>query len=120
MGYKFKEDGKSFVFLTDNELGFKHRNGRAFEEYVEFSKDADLLIHDSEYTDDEYLTTRKAGGTPPIGTRWNWHRKPMSKPFGLFHHNQNRSDKEQDMIVEECRSRGAQRKQAHEAWNVLP
>jgi phosphoribosyl 1,2-cyclic phosphodiesterase len=32
MGYKFVEDGKKFVFLTDNELGYRHREGRSFEE----------------------------------------------------------------------------------------
>jgi len=61
MGYKFVENGKSFVFLTDNELGSRHRNGRTFEEYAAFSKDADLLIHDSEYTEDEYLLTKGWG-----------------------------------------------------------
>ena len=50
MGYKFIEDEKIFVFLTDNELGYRHRNGMTFEEYADFAKDADLLIHDAEYT----------------------------------------------------------------------
>jgi len=48
-GYKFTEDGKSFVFLTDNELGFIHPGGLTYKDYVEFSAGADLLIHDAEY-----------------------------------------------------------------------
>ena len=103
MGYKFVEDGKSFVFLTDNELGSKHRNGRTFEEYAEFSKDADLLIHDSEFTEEEYQITRGWGhSTYPDALRLA--REAHVKAFGLFHHNQNRSDRDQDMIVRECRS----------------
>ena len=103
MGYKFVEDGKSFVFLTDNELGSKHRNGRTFEEYAEFSKDADLLIHDSEFTTEEYQTTRGWGhSTYPDALRLA--QEAQVKTFGLFHHNQNRSDADQDRIVEECRS----------------
>ena len=39
-GYKFMEDGKSFVFLTDNELGYIHPNGRAMEAYIDFAADA--------------------------------------------------------------------------------
>ena len=103
MGYKFIEKGKSFVFLTDNELGGKHRNGRTFEEYVAFSKDADLLIHDSEYTEEEYRITRGWGhSTYPEALRLA--QKAHVKRFGLFHHNQNRSDADLERIVDECRS----------------
>lgn len=48
-GYKFTEDGKSFVFLTDNELGFIHPGGLSYKDYMEFSEGVDLLIHDAEY-----------------------------------------------------------------------
>ncbi len=36
-GYKFIEDGRSFVFLTDNELGYIHPGGLAFGDYLEFA-----------------------------------------------------------------------------------
>ncbi len=103
MGYKFVEDGKSFVFLTDNELGGHHRNGRTVREYVDFSKDADLLIHDSEYTRDEYHFT-KGWGHSTYPQALNLAQKAHVKTFGLFHHNQDRSDVALDIIVEECRS----------------
>ena len=103
MGYKFVEDGKSFVFLTDNELGSKHRNGRSFEEYTEFSMDADLLIHDSEFTKEEYQIT-KGWGHSTYQDALRLAQKAHVKAFGLFHHNQNRSDRDQDRIVQECRS----------------
>jgi phosphoribosyl 1,2-cyclic phosphodiesterase len=106
MGYKFVEDGKSFVFLTDNELGSKHRNGRSFEEYVSFSKDADLFIHDSEYTRDEYCVT-KGWGHSTYPEALALAQKAHVKTFGLFHHNQNRSDADLDIIVDECRSTNA-------------
>ena len=48
MGYKFIEDGKKFVFLTDNELEYRHRGGRSFQEYVDFAEDADLLIENTQ------------------------------------------------------------------------
>ena len=43
-GYKFIEDGRCFVFLTDNELGYIHPGGLAFGDYLEFSRGADLLL----------------------------------------------------------------------------
>ena len=103
MGYKFVEDGKTFVFLTDNELDYKHRNGQTFEEYVTFSKDADLLIHDSEYTREEYEETRRWGHSTYLDAL-RLAREAKVKTFGLFHHNQNRIDAEQDAIVQKCRS----------------
>ncbi|MCF8129908.1 MAG: MBL fold metallo-hydrolase [Deltaproteobacteria bacterium] len=108
MGYKFVEDGKTFVFLTDNELGSKHRNGLSFEDYLAFSKDADLLIHDSEYTADEYRLT-KGWGHSTYPDALELAQKARVKKFGLFHHNQNRTDADQDMIVEQCRSINARK-----------
>ena len=55
-GYKFIEEGKTFVFLTDNELGFVHPGGLPLQAYAEFSEGADFLIHDAEFTPKEYET----------------------------------------------------------------
>jgi len=103
-GFKFIEDGKSFVFLTDNELGFTHAGGKSFQEYQEFSLGADLLIHDAEYTPDEYKKYREWGHSTytevidlAIGSR--------AKKLGLFHLNQERTDQQMDDIVKDCRRR---------------
>jgi len=63
VGYKFQEDGKSFVFLTDNELTYRHHGGLRFEDYRRFSANADLLIHDAELTEKEYKTKKSWGHT---------------------------------------------------------
>ena len=102
MGYKFIEDEKTFVFLTDNELGYRHRNGRTFDEYADFAKDADLLIHDAEYTPEQYKFNRTWGHSSYIDAL-NLALTARVKRLGLFHHNQDRSDGDQDAIVQECR-----------------
>ncbi|MDY6862495.1 MAG: MBL fold metallo-hydrolase, partial [Thermodesulfobacteriota bacterium] len=61
LGYKFVEDGRTFVFLTDNELAFKHPGGLDYNDYLNFCSGADFLIHDSEYTEDEYKKTKTWG-----------------------------------------------------------
>ncbi|MCE5210008.1 MAG: MBL fold metallo-hydrolase [Deltaproteobacteria bacterium] len=100
-GYKFEEDGKCFVFLTDNELGFKHEGGLDFQDYLEFSKGADLLFHDAEYTEEEYQRTRSWGHS--------FYKDVLKlaldagvRKLGLFHHNQERIDSEIDDIVSNC------------------
>lgn len=102
MGYKFVEDGKTFVFLTDNELGYRHREGRSFEEYVAFSKDADLLFHDAAYTPEEYKI-RMTWGHSTYTDALNLALAAEVKRFGLFHHDHNRDDDELDAIVQKCR-----------------
>ena len=101
-GYKFVEDGKTFVFLTDNELGYIHPGGRSFEDYTEFSTGADLLIHDCEYTPEEYRTFIEWGHsiyTDVIQLA----EKAGVKKLGLFHINQERTDDQMDAMVDACR-----------------
>ena len=101
MGYKFVEDDKVFVFLTDNELGYRHRNGRTLQEYTEFARDADLLFHDAEYTSEEYLA-KKTWGHSAYDDALEMAIEAEVKRFGLFHHDQDRSDTDQDRIVKKC------------------
>jgi phosphoribosyl 1,2-cyclic phosphodiesterase len=101
IGYKFVEDGKSFVFLTDNELTYKHPGGLDYQEYADFSVDADLLIHDSEYTQEEYRIT-KGWGHSVYKDALKLAIDAHVKQFGLFHHNQDRTDTALDGIIEEC------------------
>ncbi len=100
-GYKFVEDSKSFVFLTDNELGYIHPGGASVEEYSSFSYDADLLIHDAEYTPKEYEKRVEWGHSMYTDTL-NLAMTAAVKQLGLFHINQERFDVEMDMIIDDC------------------
>ena len=101
-GYKFIEDGKTFVFLTDNELGYRHGGGQSFADYIEFAAGADLLIHDSEYTPDEYQTFIEWGHSVYTDVL-NLAEKAGVKKLGLFHLNQERTDDQMDDMVKTCR-----------------
>lgn len=100
-GYKFTENGKSFVFLTDNELGFDHTGGVSFADYRKFCTAADLLIHDAEYTPEEYETTRGWGHTVYTDAL-RLALEAGVKKLGLFHLNPERVDRDMDDIVEVC------------------
>jgi len=98
-GYKFTENDKTFVFLTDNELGHIHPWGKTLDEYVQFSKNADLLIHDCEYSDEDYKK-RKEWGHSSVSQAAELAKKACVKKFGLFHHNQDKSDDDVECLVD--------------------
>ncbi|MEE8479920.1 MAG: MBL fold metallo-hydrolase [Desulfobacterales bacterium] len=107
-GYKFIENGKSFVFLTDNELGHIHPGGLPSDDYLKFSIGADLLIHDAEYTLKEYETFIKWGHSSCADVI-DLSMKAGIKELGLFHLNQERTDKEMDEIIKACRKNIAEK-----------
>ncbi len=102
-GYKFEEDGKSFIFLTDNELGYRHKGGLQFKQYLEFSRNADLLFHDAEYKEEEYKKTR-GWGHSSYKDVLKLALQAGVKKLGLFHHNQERIDADVDAILKNCRA----------------
>ncbi len=104
LGYKFCEGGRTFVFLTDNELGLVHPGGRTVEDYVAFSRGADVLVHDADYTPGEYA--RRGGwGHSTWEQALDLGLRAETRALGLFHHNQERRDSELDRIVAECSRR---------------
>ena len=101
-GYQFSENGKRFVFLTDNELGFRHEGSLSYENYVAFCQNADLLIHDAEYWNEEY-SKRIGWGHSTIEQAVKLALDAGVKQLGLFHHNQDRFDTAVDEMVAACR-----------------
>lgn len=116
-GYKFVENGKSFVFLTDNELGIVHPGGLKYEDYVDFCRGADVLFHDSEYTPKEYKKLEEWGHSTYTDAL-RLASEAEVKRFGLFHHNQERTDKEIDQIVSKCREIITKEKKSLECFAV--
>ena len=102
MGYRLDEEGKSFVFLTDNELTYRHPGGMAYEDYREFAKGADLLVHDAEYRTEEYRLTRTWGHSVYTDAL-HLALDAGVRRLGLYHHNQERTDQDLEEMVEDCR-----------------
>ena len=101
-GYKFIEEGRSFVFLTDHELGYTHPGGLPHESYLQFCAGADLLVHDAEFTGEEYARHRSWGHSSYLDTL-NLAMEAGVKQLALFHINQDRTDRAMDKIVDHCR-----------------
>jgi phosphoribosyl 1,2-cyclic phosphodiesterase len=104
LGYRIQEDSLSFVFLTDNELGFHHPGSPDRKELIEKVKGTDLLIHDAEYDLKEYPHHRGWGHS-------TWQEAlelALTAGAGellLFHHDPDRTDAMIDNIISECREK---------------
>ena len=117
LGYKFQENGSAFVFLTDNELRYRHPGGCTHEQYTAFCSDVDVLIHDAEFTDEDYRRTRTWGhSTYPQAVELALETKV--KRFGLFHHNQDRPDVQVDAMVADCARLAAEQGSALDCFGV--
>ena len=116
-GYKFREDGRTFVFLTDNELGFIHPGGKEYADYRAFSDGADLLLHDAEYTPAEYRQFIEWGHSAYTDALRLAQEAGVAR-LGLFHLNQERTDPEMDQIVADCRRIIAEKGHALDCFGV--
>ncbi len=98
LGFRFEEGKSSFVFLTDNEPAFGHPGGRSFEEYADFSRDADLLIHDAEFSENDYPANRSFGHSL-FSDAVMLGLKAGAKRLGMFHLNRERTDGQVDAMT---------------------
>ncbi len=102
IGYRIEYGGRSFVYATDTE-----HLSCIDKTLLELSLDADVLVYDCNYTDDEYSGKI---GPPKIGwghSTWT-HGVEVAKAAGvkkfiLFHHDPSHDDKLVDKI--ECDAR---------------
>jgi len=98
MGYRVTWKGKSVFYCTDTE----HLPNSLDENVLALAKDADMLIYDAMYTDDEYHNPK----SPKIGwghSTWQEGVKVAKaanvKKLVVFHHEPNHSDDFLDALV---------------------
>ncbi len=101
LGFRFQEGNKRLVFITDNELAEDAPAGRRPEDYVRFCKDADVLIHDSQFTPDE-IPKHRGWGHSDYATTLDLALKAHAKRLLLFHHAPFRKDSEVTAIKAHC------------------
>jgi ribonuclease BN (tRNA processing enzyme) len=97
--YRLNVNDKKIVYATDVELdrvfndeSTEGKNENAGRDYLAFIKDADLLIADGQYTDEEYVN--KAGwGHTSISTLIDAAHQSHVKQLAVFHHDPQHSDR---------------------------
>lgn len=103
--YKLNCNGLKIIYATDNELDLIFdRNGDCLNEkaenYLNFIKEADLLIADGQYTDEEYQ--EKSGwGHSTISCLLKVAERAKVKKLAIFHHDPYHSDQDLDEISQQ-------------------
>ncbi|MFH1240803.1 MAG: MBL fold metallo-hydrolase [Pseudomonadota bacterium] len=100
-GFRFREGKKTLVFITDNELTEEAWKGRHPDDYVEFCKGADILIHDAQFTPEEVAEHRGWGHSDYVSA-FGLAQKACVKRLVLFHHDPSRKDRELSSIEARC------------------
>jgi len=113
VGYRIEADGATLVYATDHEPhspdagcghGGKEETGDIA--HVDFIRDADLVIHDAQYTAAEY-PAKVGWGHSTIEYVVDAAIAGNVKHVALFHHDPARSDDAVDELIAQARGRGA-------------
>lgn len=102
-GYRVENNGRSVVYLTDNELEPPDVEATGFDKFVRFCKYADVLIHDAQYTKQE-MSQKRGWGHSHVGQACRLAAAAEVKHLVLFHHDPDRTDEELNRIQESARS----------------
>jgi phosphoribosyl 1,2-cyclic phosphodiesterase len=101
VGYRIEEEGRVLAYLPDHEPYLT----AAVDDEVEWisgwglAAGADLLLHDSQYTDEEYAS-RLGWGHSSVDQAAAFARAAGVRQLALFHHDPRRSDGELDVLHE--------------------
>jgi phosphoribosyl 1,2-cyclic phosphodiesterase len=98
-GYRFEEAGKAVVYCTDVE-----HIGGIDPSVVALARDADLLIHDAQYTPEE-LMAKGGWGHSSWEQAVEVAERAGAKRLALFHHDPEHTDDFLFRIEKECRQR---------------
>jgi ribonuclease BN (tRNA processing enzyme) len=103
-GFRIEYGGRSVIYMTDNEIDPPNEPTTSRETLVDFCRDADLLIHDATYLDEE-MTERRGWGHSTIGEACDLARDAGARRLVLFHHDPDRTDDALDAIAEQVDQR---------------
>jgi len=97
--YGFRADlgGISLIYMPDNELFPPEPGHTTFDEFAEFCRGADMLIHDSQYLEQD-MPLKHGWGHSIISQVWELAKAAQVKHLVLFHHDPDRTDDELDDI----------------------
>ncbi len=105
--YKINEDGKSVIYMTDNELYFDKDADvpsteaikRLNPKLIEFCMNTELLIHDTMYSPEDYQFRRNWGHSCSLSVAY-FAALAKLKRIMFFHYEPNYSD---DILTELCK-----------------
>lgn len=112
LAYRLEEDGFALVYMSDNEIDLASPPQRA--RLVALAQNADLLIHDCQYTQDEYVARVRWGHSTPEGSVELAAQAGVDRLL-LFHHDPTRTDAAVEEMAATARALAADRFQVFAA-----
>lgn len=101
-GYRIDEGQSRFSFATDNELPmFVNGEIGTLKDLANWCRDSDLLVHDAQYSAEEYKT-RVGYGHSSYEDALSLAGMAGAKELGFFHHDPLHSDADVDALIEEA------------------
>jgi phosphoribosyl 1,2-cyclic phosphodiesterase len=100
LAYRIVDDGAVIAYIPDHEPALGQRIDDSPGEWISgysIARDADLLIHDAQYTDDEY-GGHLGWGHSALSDTMAFARRSGARRLALFHHDPKRSDAEIDEL----------------------
>jgi phosphoribosyl 1,2-cyclic phosphodiesterase len=107
LGYRVEDAGRSLCYIPDHEPGLGAALDDLPDEWIsglDLARDADLLIHDAQYTDAEY-PEHLGWGHSPIRDLLAFGRRANAGRVLAFHHDPLHTDKMLDDICEDVTAR---------------
>jgi phosphoribosyl 1,2-cyclic phosphodiesterase len=104
LGYRIDGGGRTLAYIPDHEPFLGGENGDRASEWLSgyaVAADADVLMHDAQYTAEEYAS-RVGWGHSSVDQTVRYARAAGAKRLVLFHHDPLRSDNELAALREEA------------------
>jgi len=111
VGYRIEADGASFAYLPDHEPALTGRFGERSRDWISgasIAEDADLLLHDSQFFDDEYAQ-RIGWGHSSVESAVHYARAVGARRLVLFHHDPLHADPALEQLEVEAASLSGER-----------
>ncbi|MHB8917016.1 MAG: MBL fold metallo-hydrolase [Desulfocucumaceae bacterium] len=102
-GYRIENNGRSLVYLTDNELDPPYEKRSTVDDLARFCRGADILVHDAQYTDQD-MPLMHGWGHSLVSQACQLASAAGVKHLVLFHHDPSRTDDQVDEIQESARA----------------
>lgn len=107
LGYRVADADTSVVYIPDHEPGLGTPLAQLEDEWISglaLARGASLLIHDCQYTDDEY-PTHLGWGHSPVGDALEFGRRAEAERLLLFHHDPLHTDSFLDAMATDAQER---------------
>jgi ribonuclease BN (tRNA processing enzyme) len=120
LGFRIEAGGRTVTYLPDHQAPVDRRT--IDPGVLELCDGADLLIHDAQYTDDEFVTMSDWGHST-VAYAVHVATEAGARRLSLFHHDPSHTDKEIDRMLSRARRLAAQYRlddvtAASEGWTI--